>query len=70
MKTITIILPKNALDTSGTFYFFLKSIAWEDIVVHELFTMREEFTIVVPENDANKTFGIVNSLFSKKPEVF
>lgn len=70
LAVITIILPKNAIDTPGAFYFFLKSLAWENISLMEVRSMREAFSIIVHEKDANKTFDVINSLFRSKSEIF
>jgi hypothetical protein len=61
---ITIQLPQEVIDSPGAFYFFLKSLAWEQINIFELFTQRNEFTIFVYENDAEKVYSVIRSLFT------
>jgi hypothetical protein len=60
---ISIQLSDTVLDTPGAYYFFLKSLAWEQINIFELFTQRNEFTIFVYEKDAEKAYTIIRSLF-------
>lgn len=64
LSAITISLPKEALDTSGVFYFFLKSLAWEGINIVEMISNYLELTIVVEDKDIQRTFSILQSLFS------
>jgi hypothetical protein len=69
LSAITIRLPSAALDTPGAFYFFLKSLAWDNINVIEIITLREEFTILVEEKDTTRTLEVIQSLFTQK-EIF
>lgn len=64
-SAITIRLPKGAATTPGIFYFFLKSLAWEGINIIEVVSTSQELTLIVNEKDANRTFAILRSLFSK-----
>ncbi len=65
MSAITIRLPKEAPGTPGIFYFFLKSLAWEGINIIEIVSANQELTLIVNDKDANRTFSILRSLFSK-----
>ena len=64
VSTITIYLPKEAQETSGIYYFFLKSLAWEGINILELVSTPQELTIVVSDHDVERAFGIIKSLFA------
>lgn len=64
VSSISIVLPKEAVNTPGIYYFFLKSLAWDRINILHIFTSPTEFTIVINDKDTQRTFGILKSLFS------
>ncbi|MCL5010138.1 MAG: hypothetical protein M1289_00860 [Patescibacteria group bacterium] len=63
LASVTIQLPKNAIDTPGMTYFFLKSLAWEEINIVELISTSFELTLIFAEKDINAAFHILKSLF-------
>lgn len=63
LSSITISLPKEALQTPGIFYFFLKSLAWEGVNIIEVVSSYLEFTMIFEEKEVNKAFSILKSLF-------
>lgn len=63
ISAITVYLPDDALKTSGIYYFFLKSLAWEGVNILEIISTRSELTLVFEEKDVKSAFGIVKSLF-------
>lgn len=64
VSAITIYLPGEALRTSGIYYFFLKSLAWDGISILELISTPSELSIVVTNQDTERTFAIIKSLFT------
>lgn len=62
LASITIKLPKTNLEQSGVYYFILKQLAWANIPVQEIISTTHEMTLVVKENDINKTFSILIDL--------
>ena len=62
LASITIKLPKTNLEQSGIYYFILKQLAWANISVQEVISTTHEITLVVRENDINKTFSILIDL--------
>ncbi len=64
VSAITIYLPAEARETSGIYYFFLKSLAWEGINILELVSTASELTFVVSDQSSERTFGIIKSLFT------
>ena len=62
LASITIKLPKTNLDQSGVYYFILKQLAWANIPVQEIISTTHEMTLVVKEEDINKTFSILIDL--------
>jgi len=64
VSSITILLPKDSTKTPGIFYFFLKSLAWEGINILEIVSTQSELTLVVDNKDVNRTYFVLNALFS------
>ncbi len=62
LASITIKLPKTNLEQSGIYYFILKQLAWSNIPVQEIISTTHEITLVVKEQDINKTFSILIDL--------
>lgn len=65
ISSISIVLPKKAIQTAGIYYFFIKSLAWERINILGTFTTPTEFIIVVSDSDLQRALEIVRSLFRK-----
>lgn len=61
--SITVRLPKEAISSPGVFYFFLKSLAWEEINIIEIVSTYREFTLILKQKDTNNTLAILQSLF-------
>lgn len=64
--SITIRLPKEATLNPGVFYFFLKSLAWENVNIIEVVSAYRELTLILERKDTNKAFSIIQSLFPQK----
>lgn len=65
LASITIKLPKTNLEQSGIYYFILKQLAWANIPVQEVISTTHEITLVVREEDINKTFSILIDMKKK-----
>ncbi len=61
---VTIYLPDEAIKTSGIYYFFLKSLAWEGINILDLISSPHELILLVEDQDSERTFSIIKSLFT------
>lgn len=64
VAAITISLPQEALRTSGIYYFFLKSLAWEGINILETVSTPSEFTMIFEDKEIERAFPIIKSLFT------
>jgi len=62
LASITIKLPKINVEQSGIYYFILKQLAWANIPLQEIISTTNEITLVVKEEDINKTFSILIEL--------
>jgi hypothetical protein len=66
ISQITIYLPEESAKTSGVYYFFLKSLAWEGLNIIGSASTKTEFTLFFEDHDINRAFEILSSLFRKK----
>lgn len=64
VAAITIYIPQESIETAGIYYFFLKSLAWEGINILTVISTFSELTIVVADNDSERAFGVIKSLFA------
>jgi aspartokinase len=62
LSSITIIIPKQALRTSGVYYSILKSLAFEGINFIEVVSSYTELTVFLEEKDINKAFALLKEL--------
>jgi hypothetical protein len=65
VSTISILVPKEAINTPGIYYFFIKSLAWERINILHTFTTPKDFVIVVDDKDTERTLGVLKSLIEE-----
>jgi hypothetical protein len=63
ISSITIKLPEDNSKTSGLYYFVFKQIAWEGISVLEVISTTNELTIILKDQDVDKTFSILKRLY-------
>lgn len=66
VSQVSITLPVQAVKTPGVYYFFLKSIAWEEINILGNSATNSEYTLFFEDKDVNRAFEILSSLFTKK----
>lgn len=65
VSSITIHLPQEAVTNPGIFYFFIKSLAWENVNILDILSTRTELTLIFKPEDINTAFGILQSLFDE-----
>lgn len=65
VSSITIHLPQEAVTNPGIFYFFIKSLAWENINILDILSTRTELTLIFKPEDINAAFSILQSLFDE-----
>jgi len=66
VSSITIHLPHEALLSPGIIYFFLKSLAWEEVNILDILSTHTELTLIFSPKDINSAFAILQSLFEKE----
>jgi len=62
LSAVTLKLPQANTNQPGFYYYILKSIAWAGINIKEVISTTNEFTIVVKDNDIDKTFSVLTNL--------
>ena len=67
VSALTIFIPEEALQNSGIFYFFLKSLSWEGVNILEIISTVHEFTLIIEEKEVERAFAIIKSLFAPTP---
>ena len=62
LSSITVKLPQDNISVPGVYYFIFKKLAWEGIVIHEVISTTNEFTIVVSDDQIDIAFKVIKSL--------
>lgn len=62
LSAVTLKLPAANIRQPGFYYYILKSIAWVGINIQEVISTTNEFTIVVNEEDIDRTFSVLTNL--------
>jgi hypothetical protein len=64
LASITIKLPKDNVSTPGIYYFIFQRLEWEGIIINEVISTSNEFTILVNENEVDVAFKVIKDLKS------
>lgn len=59
LSAITINLPKDNSKVAGLYYHFFKRLAWEGVVLYEVISTTNEFTILVEDKYVDKAFTAI-----------
>ncbi len=62
LASITMLLPRENVEISGLYYYLFKQLAWEGINVVEVISTTHEFTVVVDEDEVERSFQILHRL--------
>jgi RNase adaptor protein for sRNA GlmZ degradation len=62
LASITVKLPKENITVPGIYYFIFQRLAWEGIIINEVISTSNEFTILVSEDDVNIAFKVIKDL--------
>ena len=62
LSSITVKLPHENVSVPGVYYYIFQSLAWEGIVIDEVISTSNEFTIVVNENQIDLAFSVIKDL--------
>ena len=64
LSSITVKLPAENVSVPGIYYFIFQRLAWEGIVLYEVISTTNEFTILVDEEHVDRAFTVVKDLKS------
>lgn len=64
LSSITVKLPAENVSVPGIYYFIFQRLAWEGIVLYEVISTTNEFTILVDEEQVDRAFTVVKDLKS------
>ena len=62
LSAISINLPEENSKIAGLYYHFFKRLAWEGIILYEVVSTTNEFTILVEDNFVDKAFSAIKKL--------
>ncbi len=62
LSSITVKLPQENISTPGVYYYIFQLLAWEGIVIHEVISTTNEFTIIVSEEQIDIAFKVIKDL--------
>ena len=62
LASVTVRLPHENVTVPGVYYFIFQRLAWEGIVLHEVISTTNEFTIIVDDPEADKAFAVIKAL--------
>ncbi|WP_276389293.1 aspartate kinase [Eudoraea chungangensis] len=64
LSSITVKLPAENVSVPGIYYFIFQRLAWEGIVLYEVISTTNEFTILVNEDQVDIAFKTIKDLKS------
>ncbi|MBE0390592.1 uncharacterized protein YlzI (FlbEa/FlbD family) [Flavobacterium sp. 7E] len=62
LASITVKLPKENIAVPGIYYFIFQRLAWEGIIINEVISTSNEFTILVSEQQVDVAFKVIKDL--------
>lgn len=62
LSSITVKLPAENVSVPGIYYFIFQRLAWEGIVLYEVISTTNEFTILVNEDQVDVAFSTIKAL--------
>jgi len=62
LASITVKLPKENIVVPGIYYFIFQRLAWEGIIINEVISTSNEFTILVSEDEVDVAFKVIKDL--------
>lgn len=62
LSSVTVKLPSENVSVPGIYYFIFQRLAWEGIVLYEVISTTNEFTILVNDNQVDVAFKTIKDL--------
>jgi hypothetical protein len=60
--SITVKLPLENISVPGVYYYIFQKLAWEGIIIKEVISTTNEFTIIVDDNQIDSAFKVIKDL--------
>ena len=64
LSSITVKLPHENVAVPGVYYYIFQRLAWEGIIIYEVISTSNEFTILVTEQQVDVAFKVIKDLKS------
>ena len=64
LASITVKLPKETVAVPGVYYYIFQRLAWEGVIINEVISTSNEFTIIVEEAEVDVAFKVIKDLKS------
>ena len=64
LSSITVKLPAENVSVPGIYYFIFQRLAWEGIILYEVISTTNEFTILVNDDQVDSAFKTIKDLKS------
>ncbi|KIX21231.1 aspartate kinase [Flavobacterium sp. 316] len=64
LSSITVKLPQENISVPGVYYYIFQRLAWEGIIIHEVISTTNEFTIIVSDSQIDIAFKVIKDLKS------
>jgi hypothetical protein len=62
LASITVKLPSDNIAVPGIYYFIFQRLAWEGVIINEVISTSNEFTILVSEAEVDVAFRVIKDL--------
>ncbi|WP_445714616.1 aspartate kinase [Flavobacterium sp.] len=62
LSSITVKLPQENISTPGVYYYIFQRLAWEGIIIHEVISTTNEFTLIVSDDQIDVAFKVIKDL--------
>lgn len=62
LASITVKLPKENIVIPGIYYYIFQRLAWEGIIINEVISTSNEFTILVNDEQVDVAFKVIKDL--------
>jgi hypothetical protein len=64
LSSITVKLPQENVAVPGVYYYIFQRLAWEGVIIYEVISTSNEFTILVSEQQIDIAFKVIKDLKS------
>jgi len=62
LSSITVKLPQENTSTPGIYYYIFQRLAWEGVIIYEVISTTNEFTIIVSDEQIDAAFKVIKAL--------